>query len=119
MYQWIDVKTREKIKLLNKKDNVSEILLEHIDPETLQVEYGGSHILKSPLCSAFIEHSTCTRHLTFQNFFQARARAPTPFPQAKILKSPVYSDFIKVQCIVILYSRYPRALTVEILFYFI
>jgi len=46
MYQWIDARTREKIKLLNKKDNVSEILLEHIDPETLQVEYGGSHSQK-------------------------------------------------------------------------
>ena len=41
IYPWIDHKTRTKIKLLGRNDNIADILLEHIDADVLGVEYGG------------------------------------------------------------------------------
>lgn len=46
---WIDANTRDKIRLLSPEDNASEILLEHIDPHTLEVEYGGTRQRSYPI----------------------------------------------------------------------
>ena len=46
---WIDPKTRKKILLLGTKDNVSEILLEHIDPHMLEKKYGGTRQCPYPI----------------------------------------------------------------------
>ena len=41
IYPWIDHKTRTKIKLLGRNDNIADILLEHIDADVLGVEADG------------------------------------------------------------------------------
>ncbi len=46
---WIDPKTRNKIKLLGTKDNVSEILLAHIEPHVLEAQYGGTRPCPYPI----------------------------------------------------------------------
>lgn len=49
IYPWIDAKTRRKIKLLGTKDNVSELLLEHIEPRMLETQYGGTRPCPYPI----------------------------------------------------------------------